>query len=140
MKACIFHDTSPGQQDRKLFEIVEHAYNHHAKVLIYAQSEERAEIIDRFLWILKQESFMPHRLFPGNEPDPSVTLGIVTSEINPVDAGILIADGHCSLEFADCFDTVHEFVNRSSPEIHEACRERFRAYRAKKIPVEHLKE
>ncbi|MBP1624193.1 MAG: hypothetical protein H6Q07_2213, partial [Acidobacteria bacterium] len=26
MKACLFHDVSPGQRDRKLFEIVEHAY------------------------------------------------------------------------------------------------------------------
>ncbi len=140
MKACIFHDTSPGQQDRKLFEIVEHAFGSHMNVLIYAQSTERAEAIDRFLWIMKQESFMPHRIFSRNEPDPSVPIAIVTSEINPVNAGILIADGHCSLDFADRFETIHEFVNRASPEIHEACRERFRAYRANKTPVEHLKE
>jgi len=140
MKACIFHDTSPGQQDRKLFEIVEHAYNHHANVLIYAQNEERAAAIDRFLWILKQESFIPHRILSGNEADTSVPVGIVTDAMNPVDADILIADGHCDLEFACSFDTVHEFVNRSSPEIQEACRERFRAYRARQIPVEHLKE
>jgi len=140
VKACIFHDTSPGQQDRKLFEIVEHAFNNHMNVLVYAPSEERAEALDRFLWILKQEAFIPHKRFLRNDPDPSVTIAIATSEINPVEAKILIADGHCSFEFADSFDTVHEFVNRSSPEIHAACRERFRAYRAKNIPVEHLKE
>jgi DNA polymerase IIIc chi subunit len=140
MKACIFHDTSPGQQDRKLFEIVEHAYNNNMSVLVYASSEARAEAIDRFLWILKQEAFIPHRRFLGNDPDPSVLVAITTTEINPVEAGILVADGHCSIEFAESFDTVHEFVNRSSPEIHEACRERFRTYRAKNIPVEHLKE
>jgi DNA polymerase-3 subunit chi len=140
MRACIFHDTSPGQQDRKLLEIVERAYNQHLHVLIYAQNEERAAAIDRFLWILKQESFIPHKIFTRNEPDAAVTIGIVTSEINPVDAKILVADGHCSLEYACHFDTVHEFVNRFSPEIQELCRERFRAYRAKQIPVEHLKE
>lgn len=140
MKACLFHDTSPGQQERKLFEIVEHAYSQHLHVLIYAQNEERAAAIDRFLWILKQEAFIPHKIFSGNEPDSSVTIAIVASEINPVDAKILIAEGHCSLEFAGTFDTIHEFVNRSSPEIQEACRERFRSYRAIQIPVEHLKE
>lgn len=140
MKACLFHDTSPGQQDRRLFEIVEHAYNQHLHVLIYANNEERAAAIDRFLWILKQEAFIPHRIFDRNEPDSSVAIAIVTSEINPVDASILVADGHCSLEFAAGFDTVHEFVNRSSPDIQESCRERFRAYRAQQIPVEHLKE
>ena len=73
-------------------------------------------------------------------PDPSVPIAIVTSEINPVDGNILIADGHCSLEFAAGFETIHEFVDRSSAEMQEACRERFRAYRDRKIPVEHVKE
>jgi DNA polymerase-3 subunit chi len=140
MKACIFHDTSPGQQDRKLFEIVEHAYSQHLPILIFANDEDRAAAIDRFLWILRQESFIPHKIFSTDEPDSSVAIAIVTSEINPVGAHILIADGHCNLEFAEKFDTIHEFVNRSSPEIHEACRERYRSYRARQIPVEHLKE
>jgi DNA polymerase IIIc chi subunit len=139
MKACLFHDTNPGQWDRKLFEIVEHAYNQHENVLIYVLNAERAAAIDRFLWILKQESFIPHKIFERNESDSSTTVAIVTSEMNPIDSSILIADGHCSMEFACSFDTVHEFVNRSSPEIHEACRDRYRAYRDKKLPVEHLK-
>jgi len=140
MKACIFHDPNPGQQDRRLFEIVEHAYNQHEKVLIYAQSEERAAAIDRFLWILRQEAFIPHKIIARDAPDSSVPIAIVTSEINPVEANILIADGHCTLDFTSRFETVHEFVNRSTPEIHEACRDRFREYRARKLPVEHLKE
>ncbi len=140
MTACLFHDASPGQQDRRLFEIVEHAYNQREKVLIYAQSDERAAAIDRLLWILRQEAFIPHKIIIRKDADSSVPIAIVTSEINPIEAAILVADGHCSLDFAAGFDTVHEFVNRSSPEIHEACRERFRAYRSRKIPVEHLKE
>jgi len=140
MKACIFHDTSPGQQDRKIFQIVEDAYSQRLPVLIYTSSGERADAIDRFLWILRQESFIPHKIFLREEPDASVDIAIVTGEINPVDARILIADGHCGLEFACAFDTVHEFVNRSSPEMQEACRERFRAYREKKVPLQHLKE
>jgi DNA polymerase IIIc chi subunit len=140
MKACIFHDLSPGQLDRRLFEIVEHAYNQREKVLIYAQGDERAAAIDRFLWILRQEAFIPHKIIAGDGPDSSVPIAIVTSEINPIEASILIAEGHCGLNFTSRFDTVHEFVNRSTPEIHEACRDRFREYRARNLPVEHLKE
>lgn len=140
MKRCLFHDVGHGRQDRKLFEIVEHAYNQREKVLIYAQNEERAASLDRTLWILKQESFIPHRILRENDGDVSVPVAIVAAEINPIESGILIADGHCDLEFAFRFDMVHEFVNRSSPEIQEACRNRFRTYRERGIHVEHLKE
>jgi DNA polymerase IIIc chi subunit len=140
MNSCIFHDVGPGRQERHLFEIVERAYNRHEKVLIFAQNEERAAAIDRALWILKQEAFIPHKIFNGSESVQGVPVAIVTTEINPVEAGILIADGHCSLEFACGFDSVHEFVNRASPEMQQACRDRFRAYRARQIPVDHLKE
>ncbi len=140
MKACIFHDIGPGHRDRKIFEIVEHAYGQHAHAIVYAPSEARAAVIDRFLWILRQESFIPHKIMLKDEADASVPVAIVTTEINPIDAGILIADGHCSLKYAAGFETIHEFVDRSSAEIQEACRERFRGYRERKIAVEHLKE
>ena len=140
MNSCVFHDPGLGRQERVLFEIVERAYNGHEKALVFTQSEERAVALDRTLWILKQEAFIPHKIFAQNEPDSTVPVAIVTAEINPIDARILIADGHCSLEFALGFDSVHEFVNRTSPELQEACRERFRSYRARQVPVEHLKE
>jgi DNA polymerase-3 subunit chi len=140
MIRCVFHDTGPGRQERQLFEIVERAYNGNERVLIFVNDEQRAAALDRTLWTLKQEAFIPHKIFGRDEPDPTVPVGIVTTEINPVDARILIADGHCSLEFACGFDSVHEFVNRASPEIQQACRERFRAYRARQIPIEHVKE
>jgi DNA polymerase IIIc chi subunit len=140
MNRCIFHDLAPGRQERRLFEITEQAYQRRDKVLIYVQDEERAAAIDRILWILKQEAFIPHNIFNPSEPDADVPVVIVTAEENPMDARILIADGHCSLEFACSFDVIHEFVSRASPQIQEACRERFRNYRDRQIPIEHLKE
>jgi len=140
MNQCTFHDVGPGRQDRRLFEIAEQVYNGHEKALIFVQDEERAAALDRTLWIIKQEAFIPHKIFSRNEPDSAVPIGIVTAEINPIEARILIADGHCSLDFACGFDRVHEFVNHASPQILEACRDRYRAYLARKIRIEHLKE
>ena len=139
MNHCIFHDTGPGVRDRRLFEIVERAYNAHDKVIVFVQNGERAAAIDRNLWIMKQEAFIPHKILDRDDADVPVPIGIVVTELNPLDAKILIADAHCSIDFALGFDTVHEFVNRASPEIHESCRERFRAYRERKIPVQHVK-
>jgi DNA polymerase IIIc chi subunit len=140
MNSCIFHDTGSARQERRLFEIVEQAYDRREKVLIFAQNDDRATVLDRILWILKQEAFIPHKVFHAEETDPGVPVAIVSEEFNPIGAGILIADGHCSIEFACDYDFVHEFVNRNSPEIQEVCRERYRAYRDRHVPVEHIKE
>jgi DNA polymerase III subunit chi len=140
MNRCIFHDVGPERQDRRLFEIVEQAYNRHERVLIFVQDEQHAIAIDRTLWIIKQEAFIPHKIFGLTESDSNVAIGIVTAEINPIEARILIADGHCSLDFACGFDQVHEFVNRASRQMQETCRDRYRAYRDRQISVEYLKE
>ena len=139
MKACIFHDTSNALHDRRVFEIVEEAYNRRAEVLIFAGSKERAAEIDRILWIIRQDSFIPHQIVGENEEKISVPVVIVTEERNPHRARILIADGHCSLEFSSGFDLIHEFVYHSSPGIKEACRKRYKSYKDGKVPVEYIK-
>ncbi len=137
MNSCVFYDTPSAQKDRQIFEIVQQAFGRREKVVIFARTAERAAAIDRMLWVLKQEAFIPHRILNPSDTDPSEPVGIVTSEINPLGASILIADGHCSIDFACGFDSVHEFVDRSSAEIQEACRDRYRAYRARQAPVEY---
>jgi DNA polymerase III subunit chi len=140
MNQCTFHDLGAGLQDRRIFEIVEQAYNRHERVLIFVRDSERAASLDRTLWIIKQESFIPHKIFDNSDADPTIPIGIVTAEINPVEARVLVADGHCSLDFACGFDSVHEFVSHASPQLLEASRARYRAYRERQIPMNHLKE
>lgn len=139
MTACIFHDTNPDQQDRRIFDIVEEAYNRREKVLIFSSDGERASAIDRLLWIMKQEAFLPHRIFEKDEPDGDVPIAIVATEMNPIKATLLVADGHCDLDFACKFRSIHEFVIRSTPQLHEACRERYRQYRLRNVKVDYRK-
>jgi DNA polymerase-3 subunit chi len=139
MAACTFHDTDAQGRDRRLFEIVERAHAQRQKVVVYTVQEERASEIDRFLWIMKQEAFIPHRVFDSSTPEAAEKVAIVTRELNPIGGTILVADGHCSLGFALQFEKVEEFVDRSSPERQQACRDRYRAYQANGLAVEHLK-
>jgi DNA polymerase IIIc chi subunit len=139
MISCVFYDTLSAPKERQIFEIVQRAYERHEKVVIFVPSAERASAMDRILWVLKQEAFIPHKILSQSDADASLPVGIVTSEINPSGASVLIADGPCSIDFACGFDSVHEFVDRSSAEIQETCRERFRAYRARQVPVEYSK-
>ena len=143
MNECLFHDAPDDRRESLLFEIVEQAHRGKNRILVFASDNERAQALDRMLWIFRQESFIPHRIFePGEkieDVDAEAPAGIVTTEENPIGANILIADGHCSLDFACGFDTTHEFVDHSSPDRTEACRERFRDYRARQVSVRHVK-
>ena len=143
MNECLFHDAPENRREFLIFEIVERSYRSKNKVLIFTSDNERAVALDRMLWILRQESFIPHRIFkPGEKIDDAETeapVGIITTEENPIGASVLVADGHCRLDFACGFDTTHEFVDHSVPDSTEACRNRFREYRARQIPVSHVK-
>jgi DNA polymerase III subunit chi len=140
MGRCIFHDTVAENRDRCIFQIVEQAYSRHERVLIFSDNEERASAIDRMLWILKQEAFIPHKVVQSDESNAGLPVIIGVSEANPNEAQVLIADGHCSIDFSSKFPMIHEFVTRTTPQIHEACRERFRLYRARELTVEHQKD
>lgn len=139
MATCVFHDTGMGARDRRVFEVIEREVADGNKVVVFAGDKARAGQIDRFLWILRQESFLPHRIFEAADPGALEPIAIVTGEVNPIGGSVLVADGHCSLEFAQGFESVHEFVDRSSAEAHQLCRDRFRAYQARKITVTYLK-
>jgi len=139
MVQCVFHDTGPAARDRRLFDLVESAYHAREPVVVFTRGDERAQAIDRLLWILRQEAFIPHRIVGQHEEAAEVPVVIVTSEIDPNGAGILIADAHCGMDFAAAFGTVHEFVDRSSAEMHQSCRDRFRAYKDRGVPVEYRK-
>jgi len=139
MGSCVFHDTDASLRERRLFEIVERAYGQKELVLVYVPTPQRAAAVDRILWINKQEAFIPHEIVPSGETGVSVPVAIVTAEEDPIGAEVLVADGHCSIEFAARFRTIHEFVDKSSDALREACRARFRAYRALQFSVEYSK-
>jgi DNA polymerase III subunit chi len=139
MTTCVFYNTSPATHERQLFDIVEQIFNRRERVLIYTRNAERAAAVDRILWISKQEAFIPHKVLGPDDRDPDIRVGIVCGEYNPISATVLIVDGHCSLDYSCGFDSIHEFVNRSSADIQEACRDRYREYRSRQIPVEYTK-
>ena len=143
MNECLFHDTPDNRREFFIFEIVERSYRGKNKVIIFTSDNERAVALDRMLWILRQESFIPHRIFESgeiiDEEETEVPVGIVTTEENPIGANVLVVDGSCGLDFSCGFNTAHEFVDHSSPERTETCRDRFRDYRARGIVVRHVK-
>ena len=105
-KACIFHDIAASVHDRRIFEIVEEAYGRRERVVVFAGSEERAQTIDKFLWILRQDSFIPHKILSHSEEAVNLPVAIIMDEWRPFRGGILVADGHCSIDFACGFGVI----------------------------------
>jgi len=126
-KVCNFIDTS--EKDKKIFEIILNQYKENHKVVIFTNNEERAEYLDRFLWVFKQEAFIPHKIFKYVEEDALESIAIVVDEINPINAKKVILDTPSSLDFATSFYEVFDFVDNSSSKTLKESRERFKRYR-----------
>lgn len=120
MKSAIFINVKEKDKKKLLFELVERFYHEGERVVIYCSNEDIANDIDRFLWVFKQESFIPHKIFKYIEEDALEKIAIVYTEQNPILTKILISYDKCDLAFASTFEKVYEFVEPSKEAIIES--------------------
>ena len=137
MKTCYFIDTV--DKDKYIFLLVEQHYKDKIKLVIYTDSKERAEEIDRLLWIFKQEAFIPHKIFKYEESDALEPVAIIYHEINPISAETLIIDTPCSISFASKFNFIYDFVDKSSDESLQKSRERYVKFKEIKYNMHYIK-
>lgn len=137
MKNCYFVDTV--DKNKYIFSIIEQNYKEKTKVVIFTNTKERAEEIDRILWILKQESFIPHKIFKYEELDALEPVAIVFEEINPINADTLIMETPCSINFASKFNIIYDFVDKTSDEALQKSRERYAKFKDMKYNMHYVK-
>ncbi|GAB4439131.1 MAG: hypothetical protein OHK0040_10600 [bacterium] len=128
-KHCYFFDTTETEKDRLIFELVYRIFNKNEKVVIYTDTDERANDLERFLWVYKQEAFIPHKIFRYEEKDAMEKVAIVTEELNPIDANKIILDVPCSSTFASNFEVIFDFADRSSEKKIKESRMRYKLFR-----------
>lgn len=137
MKTCYFIDTL--DKNKYIFSLAEQHYKDRIKTVIFTDTKERAEEIDRILWTLKQEAFIPHKIFKYEEPDALESIAITYQEINPIKAETLIMDTPCSISFALKFNTIYDFVDKSSDESLQKSRERYAKFKEMKYNMHYIK-
>lgn len=137
MKNCYFVDIS--DKNKYIFSVVEQIYKDKIKAVIYTDSKERAEEIDKLLWVLKQESFIPHKIFKYEEQDALEPIAIIFEEINPINAETLIMDSPCSVSFASKFKIIYDFVDKSTDETLQKSRERYAKFKELKYNMHYIK-
>ncbi|MCX7771127.1 MAG: DNA polymerase III subunit chi [Proteobacteria bacterium] len=137
MKNCYYVDTK--EKEKYIFSLIEQLYKDGLKITIFSQNKDRAEELDKILWTMKQESFIPHKIFKYDEPDALESVAIVCQEINPINASVLIMDSPCSISYALNYDTIYDFVDKSSDESLQKSRERYAKFKEKKCNMHYIK-
>jgi DNA polymerase-3 subunit chi len=94
-------------------------------VFLRGQDGAQCEQLDKLLWTLRQESFIPHDL---QQDDPLSPVVIGLDEVPAAEQGVLINLSPRLSPHLERFSRVIEIVDQQ-PELLAACRENFRNYR-----------
>lgn len=108
--------------------IVGKAWQTGLKIGILAANPEQAQWVNDLLWRHPRESFLPHGLWNGPEPEHQpVLISIQPEDING--ATLLVLASPETVEKPDRFDMVVDFAPTQDPAALSASRERYRRYR-----------
>ncbi len=125
-----FYSLEPGSRSDRFAmacQIVERLYGEDERVLILCPDPDEARHLDRLLWTFRQESFIPHGML--GEVDAELTPILIALE-SPLPRGqeALINLGPLLPPNWGLWDEIYEIVD-NDPEVLEAGRARYRAYR-----------
>jgi len=124
-----FYDI-PDNERLPLFEkLARAAWDKRKRILIRAHPHELAQLDDH-LWTFREESFVPHEIASEDKPllDEEAFIVLVSSDLRPIPADILVQLAPCDPVFAKAFDTVIDLVDHSEAQRLEASRARYRAW------------
>jgi len=109
--------------------LAETCFNRGQRILIVVANNEMATSLDRYLWIFKKDSFLPHAIYRDTGEPCNEAIVISTVEHNPNKAEVLICVSPCSPSFFKDFQLIYDFAETYDPQLADAARERFRLYR-----------
>jgi DNA polymerase-3 subunit chi len=116
--------------------LTEKAYLRDLKVVLLSETAADAEVIDELLWTFSERSFVPHQIRGSRTAigvAPPVTL---TPDLDAIDAADLLVNLSARLPTRlDRFSRIAEIID-TDDERRRLGRERFKAYRELKVPVE----
>jgi len=117
------------EKARHLCELADEFFAQGYRVLVLVEDDNQGVTLDRFMWVWKKGSFLPHAYDNGTLECLDEPVVITAREENANGAQVLIAGRQCALEFARQFQVVIDFAAVYDEELRAVARERFRAYR-----------
>ena len=96
MPKIIFYKTAPLEVEKTLFSLIDKTLKKNLNSILIFEDNKKLDLINDFLWVHKQDSFLPH-LKNDDEVSTEIDIPIylTTKEENPYDAKILFSiDGY----------------------------------------------
>ncbi|RDI42674.1 DNA polymerase III subunit chi [Aquicella lusitana] len=123
-------ETQSGQQSlRFACSLIEKAYQQKQSVYVHTVSRAEAERMDKLLWTYREDSFLPHCLYLGNQPENEQPVPIqIGFDTAPPNQRLLLNLTQQVPVFYHQFQHIMEIVF-ADPAIQQLARERFRYYR-----------
>lgn len=128
-RSVIFYDIPPDARFPLVSKLASAAWEKGRRLIVRA-APEQASALDEHLWVFREEAFVPHEVAhdAASLLDPEARIVIVTHDVAPIAADILLQLAPCELAFARAFETVIDLVDNSDGQRLDASRARFRAW------------
>jgi DNA polymerase-3 subunit chi len=115
--------------------LTEKAYLRDLRVVVLSETAADAEAIDELLWTFNERSFVPHNRQGDGEPDAAAPVHL-TADLGAIDAADLLVNLSARLPVGlERFARIAEIID-ADDERRRLGRERFKAYRDLKLPLE----
>ncbi|WP_275097247.1 DNA polymerase III subunit chi [Sedimenticola hydrogenitrophicus] len=123
----ILGDQAAGDRFQLACRLVDKAWQQGHRVYLHTNSDAESRHLDKLLWTLREESFIPHGLI--NESDGALTPVLIGHGEQAGDEhDVLINLAAAVPPFFSRFSRVAELIDKD-PAVREAGRNRFRTYR-----------
>ena len=123
----VVDDTRPQAREHAACRLAEKAWLHDHRVYVHTNSADAARKVDELMWTFRQNSFLPHAMFPGS-PDDAVAVLVGDGTVPESESDVLINLTENVPTFYRQFDRIAEFVD-GTEQARASGRERFRQYR-----------
>ena len=125
----ILHTQNRYAKDRFTCQLIDKAWHQDYRIYIQTTSLAQAQQLDNFLWVFKEESFLPHDIYPEiSESLAPIRIGYSAQVCEGMD--VLINLTETVPPFFESFQRIAEIVN-DTPYAKQAGRTRYRFYRDK---------
>jgi DNA polymerase-3 subunit chi len=132
----VLASTAPEQRCRLACRLAAQAYLDNARVIIWSGSDAEARACDELLWTFDDRAFVPHRISRDAQLADRATPVHVTVALDGVDnADLLVNLADRLPEDLPRFARVAEIIDADESR-RRLGRERFKAYRERKLPLE----